>query len=82
MHICYIANEFYGYGLYGGFGALLRSLCRGMNAQGVKTSALIRRYTPEAIAQQPDIEDIEGTTVYALPKSYAARTLNGRTDDG
>lgn len=75
MRVCYIANEFFAYGIYGGFGALLRSFCRGLNARGIETYALIRRYTEEAIREQPDIEDIEGTTVVALPKGYAARCM-------
>lgn len=77
MRVCYIANEFYAYGLYGGFGALLRSFCRGLNARGVETYALIRRYSEESVREQPEIEDIDGTTVIALPKGYAARCLRG-----
>ena len=73
MRICFVASEFFAYGAYGGYGRLVRTLCKGLAARGIETYALIRRCTPEAVADQPEVEMIDETRVIALPKGYFGR---------
>lgn len=73
MRVCFVASEFFAYGLYGGYGKLVRTLAQGLAERGVETFALVPRAPAVGQAKQPDVEVLDGTTVIALERNYLSR---------
>ena len=62
MKICFVVNEFFGWGKYGGFGSATRMIATGLAAQGVAVDVV----TPLRQGQAP-IERADGITVRGFP---------------
>lgn len=58
MKICFVVNEFFGWGKYGGFGSATRMIATGLAARGVEVDVV----TP-ARADQAPIERADGLTI-------------------
>jgi glycosyltransferase involved in cell wall biosynthesis len=58
MKICFVVNEFFGWGKYGGFGSATRMIATGLAAQGVEVDVV----TPIRRGQAP-IERADGLTI-------------------
>lgn len=73
MRVCFIVSEYFRWGAYGGYGTITRSVAEGLVDRGHEVSALVPRRTQEAKRSQPDVEVVDGVTVFALPHSYLKR---------
>jgi glycosyltransferase involved in cell wall biosynthesis len=73
MRVCFIVSEYFLWGSYGGYGTITRSVAEGLVARGHEVYALVPRRTAIAKREQPDLAEIEGVQVIALPHSYLRR---------
>lgn len=67
MKVCFIVNEFFGWGKYGGFGSATRMIATGLAARGVEVDVV----TPMRQGQAP-IERGEGLTIRGF-RSWSMR---------
>jgi len=67
MKICFVVNEFFGWGKYGGFGSATRMIATGLAARGVEVDVV----TPIRHGQAP-IERADGLTIRGF-RSWSAR---------
>jgi len=58
MKICFVVNEFFGWGKYGGFGSATRMIATGLAAKGVEVDVV----TPARHGQAP-VERADGVTI-------------------
>jgi glycosyltransferase involved in cell wall biosynthesis len=64
MKICFVVNEFFGWGKYGGFGSATRMIATGLAARGVEVDVV----TPLRQGQAP-IERADGLTIRGFQSS-------------
>ncbi len=67
MKICFVVNEFFGWGKYGGFGSATRMIATGLAAKGVEVDVV----TPMRHGQAP-IERADGLTIRGF-RSWSVR---------
>jgi len=67
MKICFVVNEFFGWGKYGGFGSATRMIATGLAAKGVKVDVV----TPMRPGQSP-VEQTDGLTIRGF-RSWSMR---------
>ena len=63
MRVCFIVNEIFNWGVYGGFGKLTRTLGSNLVKNGVEVSVLM----PKISKSQRTIEMLDGMTVVGMP---------------
>jgi glycosyltransferase involved in cell wall biosynthesis len=73
MRICYLVSEYFQWGQFGGYGAITRSLAKGLAERGHQVFVLVPKRTEQAKRSQRDFEQIEGVSVVGLPHSYLQR---------
>ena len=68
MKVCLIADEFFSWGVYGGFGAFTRKLAGELVKHGVKVEVFVHKISQE---QKPvgETEFIDGAKVTTLPRN-------------
>ena len=59
LHVCLICIEFFGLGVFGGFGKATRIIGRELSKRGVKVTVIV----PQRSSEQPDTFDLDGMTV-------------------
>jgi glycosyltransferase involved in cell wall biosynthesis len=63
LRVCFIVNEIFHFGVYGGFGALTRTIGRELVKKGFEIYVLM----PKASKDQKTIETLEGMTIIGMP---------------
>jgi len=71
--VCFIANEYPGFGLMGGFGVLTRDLAEGLKKKGIDTCVLVPK-SPKM--PQKTIENINGIKVIGVPQNKIKRMFS------
>jgi len=74
VKVCFVATEYFGWGKYGGFGRLTRTLATNLARRNVETHVLM----PKSSKEQPSYTLVDGVHVHAfLSKIATALGLNG-----
>lgn len=73
MHVCLHCIEFFGFGVYGGFGRATRSIGCELVRQGVKVTVIVPRRSPE----YPDQCELEGMTILQFPRHHPWSMISG-----
>ncbi|MBR9681916.1 MAG: glycosyltransferase family 4 protein [Candidatus Altiarchaeota archaeon] len=73
MKVCFVTNEYPGFGLRGGFGVLTKDLAEGLAKIGVETCVLVPKSTK---APQKEVEIINGVKIHAVPNKTPLKFLN------
>ena len=63
MRVCYITNELFHWGKYGGFGFVTRSIGRELAKKGIEVFVIM----PQSSKYQKEIETLDGMTVLSVP---------------
>ena len=74
MKVLLVADEFFSWGVYGGFGAFTRKLGKELVKRGIETEAIVHQISN---SQKPvgEIEIIDGVSVKTLPRKKPTKLL-------
>lgn len=66
MRVCFVVNELFHWGLYGGFGALTRTVGRQLVKRGIEVYVVM----PQSSKHQRLIEPLDGMIVLSVPSKF------------
>lgn len=73
MRVCFVVSELFHWGLYGGFGALTRTIGRELARRDIEVYVVM----PQSSRHQRRIETVDGMTVLSVPsKSHSFKMMN------
>jgi len=75
MKVLLIADEFFSWGIYGGFGAFTRKLGKELIKRGVEVEVIVQKIS-ELQKEVGEIEIIDGVSVKTLPRSKPQKIWN------
>jgi glycosyltransferase involved in cell wall biosynthesis len=77
MKVCLIADEYFSWGIHGGFGFFTRKLGTELAKRGIEVEAVIQKISDEQKAVG-ESEEIDGVSVLTLPRKKLGKATNAR----
>lgn len=72
MKICFVVNEFFGWGKYGGFGSATRMIANGLAAKGIEVDVVTPIREGQASIERADGITIRGFQPWSTQEQIAA----------